>query len=288
MILAWVCLIPYGIFVSRYYKETYSKVFFLQESSLSSGSFYLSSFQFHFTFIFYTLILIFLSQEYWWYSMHVLCMLTAIMFMYGGIYAMEIKRVENINWGDTRILVHIVLGGAAMGIFTIHVFLGFFRLKAIDLRLIQIFLHWFVGHLEYLLASKLCDNFMSGMWSIEINGFYGYAFICLAVASIICSAFIVQGSLPCHAVAFLIGWMIIQLFFFIGMEVCAFSPVEFVQISGYMRNFLIWFLPQQLHVRHLDKMMKITPKRSYLPPPVMRVFHINAPVILEHFLLNLH
>jgi len=120
MIIAWLVLVPFGIFASRYYKETYSKVFFL--------------------------------QEYWWFSIHVLCMGAAAMFMYGGLYAMEIKRIEPLQWESPDIVVHSVLGFAAMGMFTIHILLGFFRFKKLEVRLIQIMMHWLFGNLEYFLA----------------------------------------------------------------------------------------------------------------------------------------
>ncbi|ODM86745.1 Ferric-chelate reductase 1 [Orchesella cincta] len=49
MLIAWIILVPLSFFVSRYYKETFSKVFFL--------------------------------QEFWWYTIHVLALLTALLFM---------------------------------------------------------------------------------------------------------------------------------------------------------------------------------------------------------------
>ncbi len=34
----------------------------------------------------------------------------------------------------------------------------------------------------------------------------------------------------------------------------------------------------QLHMRYVDRLLALRPPRSYLPPPVVRVFHTNAPV----------
>ncbi|CAL8099093.1 unnamed protein product [Orchesella dallaii] len=120
MIIAWNCIVPFGFFVSRYYKETYSKVFFL--------------------------------QEYWWYTIHVLCMVSAAMFTFGGIYVMELKRIKPINWDDPQISAHIILGSIVICLFFVQVFTGFFRVRDLKKRMVNIFTHWFLGVLEYVLA----------------------------------------------------------------------------------------------------------------------------------------
>lgn len=122
MIISWNCIIPFGFFVSRYYKETYSKVFFL--------------------------------QEYWWYTIHVLCMVTSAIFTFGGIYVMELKRVDAINWEDHNITAHVIIGFAVILLFGFQVLTGFIRVRNIKKRILNIFMHWFLGVLEYLMASK--------------------------------------------------------------------------------------------------------------------------------------
>jgi len=122
MTIAWIALVPFGIFVSRYYKETYSKVFFL--------------------------------QEFWWYTIHVLTFILAAVFNVGGIYAIEIKRTEPLNLLDRKQLIHAAMGAASILIFTFHLLLGVFRLKSPKRRRIQIFLHWFFGIFNYLAARK--------------------------------------------------------------------------------------------------------------------------------------
>ncbi len=126
MIIAWNCIVPFGIFVSRYYKETYSKVFLL--------------------------------QEYWWFTIHVLCMVSAAMFTFGGIYVMELKRRDPVNWLDPNITTHVIIGYIIISVFFFQVCTGFFRVRDPKRRLFNIFTHWLLGVLEYLLAGNFLNN----------------------------------------------------------------------------------------------------------------------------------
>ena len=87
--------------------------------------------------------------------MHVLSMFAAAMFMYGGIYSMEIKRMRPIMWKNHSILAHNVMGMVAIGLFTLQCILGFFRIRNVQYRIVQIFLHWFFGNFQYGLARKV-------------------------------------------------------------------------------------------------------------------------------------
>lgn len=141
MIIAWNMIIPFAIFVSRYYKETYSKVFFL--------------------------------QEYWWYTTHVLCMASAAMFTFGGIYVLELKRRPKIiesnrpwynwwmsvtyYWEDPATVAHMMIGIVIVVVFFAQSVAGFFRAKDARKRKFEIMIHWLLGVLEYVLASKFDD-----------------------------------------------------------------------------------------------------------------------------------
>ncbi|ODM90150.1 Ferric-chelate reductase 1 [Orchesella cincta] len=218
MIIAWNCMVPFGFFVSRYYKETYSKVFFL--------------------------------QEYWWYTIHVLCMCSAAMFTFGGIYVMELKRIRPINWDDPQIATHVILGSIVIFLFFVQVFTGFFRVRELKKRIVNIFTHWFLGVLEYILAG-LCINTLKiryfGMSRPYPNEFL---FLNTTVACMINSAFILLASMTCSGFVALIFLIIFQILFYASMEI---------------------------HMRNVDKLLKLKPPRSYLPPPIMRLFHKDAP-----------
>ncbi|ODM88898.1 Ferric-chelate reductase 1 [Orchesella cincta] len=123
MLIAWIILVPLAFFVSRYYKETFSKVFFL--------------------------------QEFWWYTIHVLALLTALLFMVGSFYSMHLRREGSdykTLWTDAT-TIHIYFGYTLVCIFIIHLFLGPFRFWDRDLREMQIRLHWGFGWAEYILAA---------------------------------------------------------------------------------------------------------------------------------------
>lgn len=196
MLIAWVVLVPLSFFVARFYKETYSKVFFL--------------------------------QEFWWYTIHFLCLITALVFTFGGIYGLKLKRshaVEeySILWTDAT-LVHICFGYGLIGVFIIHLIIGPFRLYDLQLRLIQMALHWGIGWVEYALA----------------------------VTTILSAAAIPSGVLNCTSFGIYCGFLLFQLVFTLGME---------------------------YHMRKVvDAKLQLNPPRAYLPSPMMRVFHKDAPV----------
>ncbi|CAL8132880.1 unnamed protein product [Orchesella dallaii] len=160
MLIAWVVLVPLAYFVARYYKETLSKVFFL--------------------------------QEFWWYTIHVLALLTALLFMVGSFYAMHLRREGSdykILWTDaTRI--HIWFGYSLVTVFVIHLLLGAFRFWDVDIRYIQIWLHWGVGWAEYFLAG----------------------------VTIISAAGIPQGLMNCMSVYIYAGFIAFQILFYVVME----------------------------------------------------------------------
>ncbi|CAL8140723.1 unnamed protein product [Orchesella dallaii] len=160
MLIAWVVLVPLGYFVARYYKETFSKVFFL--------------------------------QEFWWYTIHVLALLTALLFMVGSFYAMHLRRKDTgykILWTDAT-TIHIYFGYSLVGVYVIHVLLGAFRAWDLYLREMQIWLHWGVGWAEYFLAA----------------------------ATIISAAAIPQGLFNCESFYIYVAFLVVQFFFFALME----------------------------------------------------------------------
>ncbi|CAL8132830.1 unnamed protein product [Orchesella dallaii] len=193
MLIGWVILVPLSFFVARFYKETFSKVFFL--------------------------------QEFWWYTIHVLCLLTTLMFTIGGIYALKVKRSlgpeYEIVWTDAT-TVHIYFGYGLMGTFIAHLLFGSFRAYDVDIRMIQMSLHWGFGWLEYVVANVVILSAMA----------------------------IPSGILNCTSLYIYIAFLVVQLAFTIGMEI---------------------------HMRNVDKELNLRPPRSYLPTPVMRLFHKDAP-----------
>ncbi|CAL8147443.1 unnamed protein product [Orchesella dallaii] len=193
MLIGWVILVPLSFFVARFYKETFSKVFFL--------------------------------QEFWWYTIHVICLLTTLMFTIGGIYALKVKRSlgpeYEIVWTDAT-TVHIYFGYGLMGTFIAHLLFGFFRAYDVDMRMIQMSLHWGFGWLEYAVANAVILSAMA----------------------------IPSGILNCISLVIYIVFLMVQLAFTIGMEI---------------------------HMRNVDKELNLSPPRSYLPTPVMRIFHRDAP-----------
>ncbi|CAL8140713.1 unnamed protein product [Orchesella dallaii] len=160
MLIAWVVLVPLGYFVARYYKETFSKVFFL--------------------------------QEFWWYTIHVLALLTALLFMLGSFYAMHLRRKDTgykILWTDAT-TIHIYFGYSLVGVYVIHVLLGAFRAWDLYIREMQIWLHWGVGWAEYFLAA----------------------------ATIISAAAIPQGLFNCESFYIYVAFLVVQFLFFALME----------------------------------------------------------------------
>jgi hypothetical protein len=103
--------------------------------------------------ILFCLAQVFLLHEFWWYSVHFLCLATALLFMIGGILAVEFKRMKEPKWKD-ELLAHVVIGSIACIIFVFHLLLGAFRFENIPRRMIQITLHFAFGVLEYFLAGK--------------------------------------------------------------------------------------------------------------------------------------
>ncbi|CAL8140825.1 unnamed protein product [Orchesella dallaii] len=160
MLIAWVVLVPLGYFVARYYKETFSKVFFL--------------------------------QEFWWYTIHVLALLTALLFMVGSFYAMHLRRQDTeykILWTDAT-TIHIYFGYSLIGVFVIHLFLGAFRAWDVYFRQIMIWLHWGIGWAEYLLAA----------------------------VTIISAAGIPQGLFNCESFYIYVAFLVVQFLFYALME----------------------------------------------------------------------
>jgi len=121
MLVAWVVLIPIALFSSRYYKETYSRVFFL--------------------------------QEFWWLTVHVLTLLTALLFIAGGIYVARLNRLTE-KFSSQAVDLHIYLGWTSIILFVLQIISGPFRAIRPAFRALQITIHWFFGMIEYVFGGE--------------------------------------------------------------------------------------------------------------------------------------
>jgi len=109
---------------------------------------------------------------------------------------------------------------------------------------------------------------------------YFYAFL---VAAMYLTAVVLQGYFNCDVFNIYTAFLGFQILFYIGMDVRV-NPIFSLKILNAFRCIKIIFL-YQIHLRFVDKKLGLKPPRSYLPPPVMRIFHVNAPVILIFFSL---
>ncbi len=123
MSLAWMLLVPLAIFVTRYYKETFS--------------------------------LVFCFQEYWWFMWHVGLLFAATCFIMGGILAVSARKSESELVASEEMIVHTVLGTFSIILFYIQIVTGFFRAENVLRRMRQIFLHWALGIFNQVSACKL-------------------------------------------------------------------------------------------------------------------------------------
>jgi len=122
MALAWMLLLPLSIFVVRYYKETFS--------------------------------LVFCVQEYWWFAWHVCLLFGAVVFVLGGILAVRTRRSgQDLVWNE-RILVHQIFGIFSIALFYVQIVTGFFRSADPIRRMRQIFAHWILGMLNQASAGS--------------------------------------------------------------------------------------------------------------------------------------
>ena len=122
MALAWMFLVPLAIFVCRYYKETFS--------------------------------LVFCVQEYWWFAWHVGLHLAAAVFTMGGILAVSARKSGSTIIKTNEHIVHNVIGAFSIILFYVQIFTGFFRAENVTTRIRQIFGHWLLGMLNQIFASK--------------------------------------------------------------------------------------------------------------------------------------
>ena len=150
MFISWVILIPLAMFCARYYKETYSGVqislcFIIIHNIIAVIMLML------------TLNLFFLQvyfmREFWWYTLHVLLLLNALLFMFGGIFVVRLNRKSDVPWSNEHYL-HAIFGYGVMAVFIIHLCVGSFRLHNVYYRMLQIMFHWMFGMLEYIFAGN--------------------------------------------------------------------------------------------------------------------------------------
>jgi hypothetical protein len=88
----------------------------------------------------------------------------------------------------------------------------------------------------------------------------------------------------CATLIIICVWLVIQITMYVVMEVWKnYIPISthtYPNLSVCIISVHIPISIFQVHSRMVDKQLNLKPKRSYLPPPVMRVFHKNAPVSL--------
>lgn len=93
-------------------------------------------------------------REFWWYTIHVLTLMTAFVFMLGGIYVVRMYRESDTPW-TLEIKLHVYLGYIVILSFAMHLVFGFFRAWKTKYRILQILLHWLFGMFEYMFGGKL-------------------------------------------------------------------------------------------------------------------------------------
>jgi hypothetical protein len=113
-------------------------------------------------------------------------------------------------------VIHGVMGGVSCGMYSFHFFLGVFRMKNPKRRRIQIFLHWFFGLFNYLLASEfyfLDRN--TRYFRFGVKEYYLFS----PVGTMVVAAFIQSGCMGCATLIIICVWLVIQITMYVVMEV---------------------------------------------------------------------